>query len=89
MELKTTVDILQTVSDYRKAKQIVTGFAIETENWEKNALQKLQKKKVDAIVLNNPLEKGAGFNTDTNIVTLYHRNGKKEKFQWPRKRILI
>lgn len=46
------------------------GFAVETENTVDNARRKLETKNLDMIVLNNPNEKGAGFRTDTNIVTL-------------------
>ena len=53
-----------------KKKQIVIGFALETENEKKNALQKMKRKNLDAIVLNSLKEKGAGFGYDTNKITI-------------------
>lgn len=69
LELKRTKDILGGISQ-NKGKRIVVGFALETENDTINAMKKLKDKNLDFIVLNNPNEKGAGFNTDTNAVTI-------------------
>lgn len=69
IHLKKTKDILAGISQ-NKGKKIVIGFALETENELINAKKKLKDKKLDFIVLNNPNEKGAGFNTDTNAVTI-------------------
>jgi phosphopantothenoylcysteine decarboxylase/phosphopantothenate--cysteine ligase len=53
------------------------GFAAETENVEEYALKKLKAKNADMIVANNVKSEGAGFGMDTNIVTLFMRNGSK------------
>jgi phosphopantothenoylcysteine decarboxylase/phosphopantothenate--cysteine ligase len=79
MELKPNKDILQLVSEQRKSGQMIVGFAIETKDTEKNALKKLSDKKLDAIVLNNPFDEAAGFDKDTNEVSLFHKNGKSQK----------
>ena len=70
-----TEDILQSVGK-SKGKRIHVGFAVETQNEIRNAQKKLQSKNLDLVVVNNPLREGAGFATDTNIVTLLNRNGK-------------
>jgi phosphopantothenoylcysteine decarboxylase/phosphopantothenate--cysteine ligase len=79
LPLKANTDIIQSISAKKKKGQILVGFAIETDKPEENALKKLKDKNLDAIVLNNPLETGAGFEKDTNVVTIFHKNGKKEK----------
>lgn len=68
--LEKTRDILQFLGDQKKEKQILCGFSMETENMMKNSRQKLAKKKVDMIVANNLKQEGAGFETETNVVTL-------------------
>lgn len=68
--LEKTRDILQFLGEQRKEKQILCGFSMETENMLENSRQKLTKKRVDMIVANNLKQAGAGFETDTNIVTL-------------------
>jgi phosphopantothenoylcysteine decarboxylase/phosphopantothenate--cysteine ligase len=67
-------DILKSLGDSRP--RVIVGFALETENLEAQAYQKLRDKKVDLIVANNPLEKGAEFGSDYNRVTLVGRGGK-------------
>jgi phosphopantothenoylcysteine decarboxylase/phosphopantothenate--cysteine ligase len=62
-----------------KGGVFLVGFAAETDNLLANAQQKLQKKNVDLIVANDVTQPGAGFATDSNIVTLLTRNGKPEK----------
>jgi phosphopantothenoylcysteine decarboxylase/phosphopantothenate--cysteine ligase len=79
LQLKHTVDILKAVGEKRWKDQILIGFGVETDQPEKYAKQKLTEKHLDLIVLNNPKEVGAGFDTDTNIVTLFHKNGSSEK----------
>ena len=78
LSLKATPDILQYLGEHRQTHQKLIGFAVETDHAEKNALTKLESKKLDMIVLNNPSEKGAGFDVDTNIVSMYHKNGHRE-----------
>ena len=58
----------------------VVGFALETNNEEKNAIEKLQKKNLDFIVLNSLNDKGAGFKTDTNKITIIDHNLQKTTF---------
>ena len=60
----------------RKGNRILVGFALETDNEHKNAKEKLQKKNLDMIVLNNPTEEGAAFATETNRVTIIKKQGK-------------
>ncbi|MEF2639081.1 MAG: phosphopantothenoylcysteine decarboxylase, partial [Lachnospiraceae bacterium] len=58
----------------RRENQFLCGFSMETENMLENSRKKLIKKNVDMIVANNLRQEGAGFGTDTNIVTLIQRN---------------
>ena len=59
-----------------KKDQFLVGFALETENEEENAKLKLKKKNLDLIVLNSLRDKGAGFQTDTNKITLITKDNK-------------
>jgi phosphopantothenoylcysteine decarboxylase/phosphopantothenate--cysteine ligase len=70
LKLKPTVDILKTIASQKTKNQIIVGFALETDNELANAKQKLHSKKLDFIVLNSLNDKGAGFGTSTNKVTL-------------------
>lgn len=74
LELERTHDILLELGK-QKDKQILIGFAAETDNVAEYAKAKLMKKNVDMIVANNVKAEGAGFETDTNIVTLFKRDG--------------
>ena len=78
LELAGTADILRSLGE-KKNRTILVGFALETDNELENAREKLKKKNLDFIVLNSLKEKGAGFGTDTNIVTIVPRRGKPEK----------
>ena len=69
ISLKKTPDILKDLAKIKK-KQIVIGFALETESEKKNAYEKMKKKNLDAIVLNSLNDKGSGFGFDTNKITL-------------------
>lgn len=69
IELEATTDILKTLGE-QKTKQFLCGFSMETENMLENSKAKLVKKNLDMIVANNLKTKGAGFGTDTNIVTI-------------------
>lgn len=73
IELEPTVDVLQTLTA-RRQKQVVVGFALETENELENARKKLETKHAHLIVLNSLRDDGAGFGGDTNKVTLVTRN---------------
>ena len=69
IQLKKTPDILKDLAKSKK-KQLVIGFALETENGIENAYQKMKRKNLDAIVLNSLSDVGAGFGYDTNKITL-------------------
>ena len=68
--LERTDDILQYLGRHKKAGQFLCGFSMETENMLENSKTKLLKKNLDMIVANNLKIQGAGFETDTNIVTI-------------------
>jgi phosphopantothenoylcysteine decarboxylase/phosphopantothenate--cysteine ligase len=57
----------------------VVGFALETDNESRNAAVKLKEKRVSLLVMNNPLKAGAEFGGDTNIATIFHKGGRREK----------
>ena len=70
IELEKTEDILSFLGKNKKAGQVICGFSMETENMLENSRSKLERKNVDMIVANKLKVEGAGFGTDTNIVTL-------------------
>ncbi|HLO91727.1 MAG TPA: bifunctional phosphopantothenoylcysteine decarboxylase/phosphopantothenate--cysteine ligase CoaBC [Lentimicrobium sp.] len=70
LKLKQTGDILASLGKNKVDGQYLAGFALETENEKENALKKLHNKNLDMIVLNSLNDKGAGFGTDTNKVTM-------------------
>jgi phosphopantothenoylcysteine decarboxylase / phosphopantothenate---cysteine ligase len=76
LELEPTPDILAELSRDRSGLVLI-GFAAETDHLEEKALAKLARKGVDMIVANDVTEEGAGFDGDTNIVTLFLRDGGK------------
>lgn len=78
IELDRTKDILEHLGNNKKGNQVIIGFAMETENLIENAKNKLIKKNCDYIVANNLNEKGAGFNVDTNVVTIISLNEEKK-----------
>lgn len=67
-------DILAHLGKHKQPGQIICGFAMETENLEQNAKEKLINKNCDMLVANNLFTQGAGFQTDTNVVTLFFAN---------------
>ena len=75
LSLSTTPDIARTMGESKKNNQQLIGFALETEHEKENALHKMERKHLDAIVLNSLRDKGAGFGTDTNIVTILQSDG--------------
>lgn len=81
LELTPTRDILKTLGEQKKTDQVLVGFALETSNEKKNALEKLQKKKADLIVLNSLNDTEAGFGKDTNKITIFERGGKEFHFE--------
>ena len=76
--LKRTQDILQYLGDHRRPGQVICGFSMETRDLLQNSTAKLEKKRVDMICANNLKVAGAGFGTDTNVITLITRNGAEE-----------
>jgi phosphopantothenoylcysteine decarboxylase/phosphopantothenate--cysteine ligase len=81
LELNKTPDILREVAAMKAAGRIrnlfTVGFAAETNNIEEYALKKLTEKSLDMICLNDVSQKGAGFGTDTNIITIFMRDGSR------------
>jgi phosphopantothenoylcysteine decarboxylase / phosphopantothenate---cysteine ligase len=72
-------DILAHLGETKKPRQVLIGFAAETDNLVANATEKLRKKNLDFIVANDLLQKGAGFAYDTNQVKILHRDGLVEE----------
>lgn len=79
LELEKNPDILETFGKHKKQQKLV-GFALETENELENARGKLERKNLDMIVLNSLNDKGAGFQGDTNKVSLLFRDGATKEF---------
>ena len=77
IKLKKTPDILKDLAKSKK-KQLVIGFALETENGIENAYQKMKRKNLDAIILNSLRDTGAGFGHDTNKITLITPSEERE-----------
>ena len=78
LSLVRNPDILAQLGQ-KKDHQIVVGFAAETENVRENALDKLSRKNLDMIVANDLTQAGAGFDTDTNVVKFYFRDGRERQ----------
>lgn len=78
ISLIRTTDILKYLGEHRKPNQVICGFAMETKDLISNASKKLKNKNVDMIVANNLKVAGAGFGTDTNVVTLIKKDEVKE-----------
>lgn len=78
--LTKTKDILKTLGGLKKNGQLLIGFALETNNETENALQKLQSKNADMIILNSLQDAGAGFGHDTNKITIFDKTGKTYPF---------
>lgn len=78
IELERTEDILGFLGAHKKEGQFLYGFSMETENMIENSRKKLEKKNLDLIVANNLKKEGAGFGTDTNIVTLLSKEDTVE-----------
>lgn len=78
ISLVRTVDILKYIGEHRKPGQVICGFAMETKDLLENATKKLTSKNVDMIAANNLKVAGAGFGTDTNVITLIRKDETKE-----------
>ncbi|MBR8536246.1 bifunctional phosphopantothenoylcysteine decarboxylase/phosphopantothenate--cysteine ligase CoaBC [Carboxylicivirga sediminis] len=80
INLEATVDVAASLGKKKTDKQVLVGFALETQDALNNALKKLQKKNLDFIVLNSLEDKGAGFNSDTNKITIIDKDNKTTEF---------
>lgn len=78
IELERTDDILKWLGEHKKESQFLCGFSMETEHMLENSRAKLTKKNLDMIVANNLKVAGAGFGTDTNVVTMIRENKEME-----------
>jgi phosphopantothenoylcysteine decarboxylase/phosphopantothenate--cysteine ligase len=81
LQLMRTRDILQTLGEQKKPGQILVGFALENEDERTHAMQKLQEKNADLIVLNSLRDPGAGFGHDSNKVTIYEKGGNELRYE--------
>lgn len=79
--LEPTPDILATLGKLKCSGQILTGFALETQNALANAQEKMQRKNCDLIVMNSLADTGAGFGHDTNRITIIDRQGNVTNFE--------
>jgi phosphopantothenoylcysteine decarboxylase/phosphopantothenate--cysteine ligase len=79
LDLIPAPDILKSIQD--KTSAVITAFALETHNGEKEAKRKMKQKDIDFIVLNYANEEGAGFDSSTNHVTIYSKNGKSRELK--------
>ncbi|MDB5132113.1 MAG: coaBC 1 [Mucilaginibacter sp.] len=80
IEVKKTTDILSRLGAQKKPGQVLAGFALETNNEEQNAIDKLKAKNLDFIVLNSLNDEGAGFKKDTNKITIIDRDLQKTAY---------
>jgi len=80
LELDKNIDILKELGK-RKTRQVLVGFAAETQSLAENARKKIEAKNLDMIVGNLVGDPASGFGTDTNIVTFFHPDGRKESFE--------
>lgn len=81
VELTKTKDILKELGEKKKKGQVLVGFALETNNEQENAKEKLVRKNADLIVLNSLNDSGAGFGHDTNKVTIFGKEGQVFDFE--------
>jgi phosphopantothenoylcysteine decarboxylase / phosphopantothenate---cysteine ligase len=86
LRLLKNPDILSWASENRISKQFIVGFALETNNALENALDKLESKKMDMIVLNSMEDKEAGFKKETNKITILDKSRRKYDFPVKNKR---
>jgi phosphopantothenoylcysteine decarboxylase/phosphopantothenate--cysteine ligase len=88
LSLIKTPDILKQLGEIKNEKQIIVGFALETNNEKENALSKLEMKKIDLIVLNSLNDEGAGFGNDSNKIAIYDKNGNESLFDLKSKKLV-
>lgn len=80
VNLQKTKDILKTLGEKKRDNQLLVGFALETNNEKEHALNKLQSKNADMIVLNSLKDAGAGFGHDTNKIIIFDKHGGEYHF---------
>ncbi len=78
LTLVPTADILSEIGKKKKSGQVIVGFALETEDLIENAKKKLKEKRCDLMVANDPTKPGAGFELDTNVISIIHSDGRVE-----------
>jgi phosphopantothenoylcysteine decarboxylase / phosphopantothenate---cysteine ligase len=88
LQLQKTKDVLKELGTIKKDKQILVGFALETNNEREFAQKKLHEKNADLIVLNSLNDKDAGFKKDTNKITIFKKNGEEKKFETKSKELV-
>jgi len=81
LSLKPTKAIAKAIGKIKKPSQLTAGFALETDNELKNAITKLKQKNLDIIVLNSLNDEGAGFEYDTNKITIIDKYNNIDKFE--------
>lgn len=81
IELKKTKDVLKSLGEKKTPKQVLVGFALETNNEREYALEKLKNKNADMIIMNSLKDEGAGFGADTNKITIFDKSGKEFKYE--------
>ncbi len=88
LRLEKNPDIAMELGKLKKNNQINIGFALETNNEIQNATLKLNKKSLDFIILNSIKDKGAGFSTDTNKITILDKEGKRKNYSLKSKELV-
>lgn len=88
IRLKPTLDIAAELGKVKRKGQLMAGFALETENEQNNAIDKLKRKNLDLIVLNSLRDEGAGFRSDTNRVTLIDKDNNIDSFKLKTKNLV-
>lgn len=86
IQLVKNPDIAATLGRQKRDGQILVGFALETNDEQTNALDKLERKNLDMIVMNSLRDAGAGFGTDTNKITVFTRSGASKEYPLKSKR---
>jgi phosphopantothenoylcysteine decarboxylase/phosphopantothenate--cysteine ligase len=87
LELTPNPDIARDLGQQKRADQVLVGFALETNSEEQNALEKLDKKNLDFIVLNSLRNEGTCFKSDMNQIVIYSREGKQEYAKKPKSEV--
>ena len=81
LELRPTKDVAKSLGEVKKENQLLVGFALESTDEVNNARLKLERKNLDFIILNSLNEEGAGFQVDTNKITIIDRNNNQQFFE--------